>query len=215
MARTTGPLMSQGAAGGLAHTLTYTRTHGGPTTKQQPHRSINRSMASRAARARMTFLQRQWQTTIVFNNLDPDWRTIPNPKQLPTYNIYLSTNLTRTSGNLGPLVDPLATDPLNQPTTTGLTWQQSARSITFHLAISAFNDGWGAWIYLLPLPFVQPTPQQIVASCDILNNSTSPITCTPVVHMKPGSTWFAAYKTFDVNGYLSATNFEPSAIIIP
>lgn len=214
MARTRGPLFGAGAAGGLGRAISYSRVPTGGVAKRSPRKNAAPTYKERNARAAMQFLQRGW-TLDVIPIVGPDnWNAIGRKENLPGYNAYLKATLKQVLGGTGPRIDISYVPPGVQPVIASITYPLTTHIPIFTANVTAYNDAWGTFIYLLETPFQLPAWNRIVTTIDYQSALFTPEQSFPVYGLKPGTNWYVYYRSFTLAGDLEQTAHSAGTILI-
>lgn len=190
MARTTGPFLSQAAAGGLSTAIHATRTRGGFAVRQSRRPAVVWTNKQRAARAWTQFLTRAWTGDIVAAGTDVDWTTTARAHNLSNYHAYLQFNQRAAINNLNPTFSPLITPSGLIPAVNVLLPTPQHQALKVSLDVVDATNLWGCWIGLSEISPLNGSWDQSAAIIDgfFLNNGDQPATL--IRHLATGSTWF-------------------------
>lgn len=206
MARTKGPLFGTAAAGSLGNVISYSRVPTGGVAKRSPKKKSKTTYKERNARAAMSFLQRAWSLDVLPIAGPDNWNAIGRHENLPGYNAYLRATLSAVLGGRGPQIDVSYVPPGVFPVISSITYDLITRIPIFTAHVTAYNDAWGTFIYLLDTPFQLPAWNRIVTTIDYQSAIITPERSLPVYGLPIGSTFYVYYRSFTLNGDL-----EPSA----
>src|SRR5882724_4362480 len=169
MARVTGPLMSLGASGSIASTLTYSHWKGRPYTRQLVTPSNPRSAGQYYTRAMMSFLAQAW--SYISSPDKASWDTLAKQGNFSAFNAYVKFDMGRWTQLSAP-AQQYPPDASSTPDVLGTTTGTGGvRQLTLSQQIVTKNDGWG-----------------FAVAIDPANGATPPITLTRRVTTVHGKT---------------------------
>jgi hypothetical protein len=215
MARTTGPLFGLDALGNLAGNLTYSKVLGARVAKRSPRKRGPPTRPERSARTALSFLQSQWNLSIIPNGWDQGWVAQGARTNVPGYNAFLSTNLQRIAAGLGPIASTTPTGFTDSLTLTSLTATTFRKGCLLNFTSGFENNTWGILFKLLDSPFSHLHPQQYAAWNDVLNSRPGIFNTSPILQLQPGSIWYADAWSFDYDGTIKSAFLSTAAIVIP
>lgn len=192
MASTTGPLLSLGASGSVAGTLTFASWKGRSYVRQLVIPSNPKSNAQTAQRAMQKFLSQAWKNLTAAQQAS--WEAAASAGAYSPFNAYTSANLRRWT-------DFLAGSKANPPTTGGtsptlgvttLTGRSSGFDITQAINPAAQGDGWGLAVYVSATTGFTPTKTttKVILPFDADNTIGGSVS-----NLAPG-TWFVRVQPY-------------------
>jgi hypothetical protein len=204
MAQVKGPSLSLGALGRLGQALSFSSTMGKQIAKKTPRSKKPRSRAQLAASEVLRFFSNSWVNDFARGIGNPDWLPLADARKITAANIFIGTNLERTSHGDGPTQTPDISPPATPGNISFIGVKQSARTITLTVHFTLLADTWGTWLYLTDPAAVGPTARDIATSCNVITLPAASYTCRAIVDLAPGSQWVVWWQQFTGDGTYDA-----------
>ncbi len=144
-ARVDGPLMSFGASGSIASTITFSRWKGRPYVRQRVVPANPKTALQISVRAVMGFLSSNWAG--IGATPQDTWQTLADAIVASKFNAYTKANAT----NWTQFLAPSQLTPITRTGTIGTTPIISATGgvgqVTLNILQATINDNWGCMIF--------------------------------------------------------------------
>lgn len=209
MARTTGPLGSQAAAGSLAGLLTYSNWKGRGTVRLISRPVDPRSPLQISTRAMAKFLTEEWTPRLTAAQ-KATWAALAAADQVTTINAYQAWNLERWGHNKNPTKTPSADDSAGGTVSrTGLAATGGVGQATIKWTLTLNADGWGTKIH-------RGTSNTFIATRDncigVINEQTNGPYKFTEKGVPPG-TWWYRLLPFKTGGGPKVASVRFSAVV--
>lgn len=214
MALTTGPLLSLGASGTVAGTLTFATWKGRPYVRQTVTPANPQTPAQTAQRAMMAFLATQWTSYVVQQGDDSSWAALAKTMNVSTFNAFTSANLGRWTQVEAPSLQPNPTGSATDDVLGTLTATGGVGQISIDQIITTKHAGWGLIVQVKPNPATfadgKDGTQLIISTT---SNASGSHAVGIVTQLAPG-TYDVQISTFTTNGNLTAAVTTAAAIVV-
>jgi len=144
MARVTGPLMSMDASGTVAGAIVFSRWKGLPYVRRHAIPSNPRSAKQISMRAMMSFLSRNWATTVTPG---ADWIPPASTRHMSAFNLYIGDNQAAWRSFKAPSTTYVRDELGTAPSAGVVTASGGVRSSQLSIADGANPPDWGYLVF--------------------------------------------------------------------
>lgn len=210
MARTVGPLMSLGASGSVANTITFSTWKGRPYVRQLVTPSNPKSPLQLSTRAIMKFLSQQWTPNIDAAE-QATWEALGAADAISPFNAYTRENLRRWTQFTAPGQASPVTLTGTLPTWTTLPDATGGvRQATITWDLNTLNQAWGLLIFRSTTGGFTPSRDNLVGVAYLATLTADSFIDTPLVP----DTYFWNFIAFTSDGLKSAALGQQTAVVL-
>lgn len=207
MARVQGPLMSIGASGTIAGTLTYSTWKGRPYCRQCVIPLNPKSAKQTGVRSMLGWLAQIWASLTTGNKAT--WDDLAEQKQISTFNAFVSECLTRWQNVKTPTKEYPAAEASTPLTVTTQTLTGGVGCVTVQVTPSGATAAWGVLIFRDTVEITAPTWMNCVGVIDA--DGANPVTFVDTP-LEPG-TYHYRTAVFNTDGILGTVKADGTAIV--
>lgn len=185
MARTTGPLMSLGASGSVAKTITFASWKGRSYVRHLVIPANPKTPLQVSTRAMMRFLAQQWATYVASDDQQSSWHALAESTKISNFNAYVAAGMKKWTNSQLPQ-DGLTTTKIVPPTLGTLAGVGAAGSVSLSQVITTANDIWGVVFFMATSTPANNRTDMVAVAGTITGADGETITAS-VLNVQPGT----------------------------
>lgn len=210
MALTTGPLLSLGASGSVAGTMTFSKWKGRPYVRQLVTPANPKTPGQTTTRAMMAFLSKAW--AIMPAQIQADWQALATQKSISPFNAMVGFNMALWTQWKYPQSYPqfqtLTGDVMGAATYTG-----GVRQIGISHVLTTKNRGWGVAYYVSKAVNPATARQNLRLIINSEGVASAGTLTGTITGLEPG-TYYLGYVAFGETGTPGSAVEDATGIVV-